>query len=159
MAVDMVRNDWRISDVRSSELYVQLHPTWDFVESQMPRTSHGATLGGRLYTSVDTTVAYRWSLPLTFVSSADRAQVMPWWRNQTELLLTLNLSDTNRATSYVRIANQMEPLGQRSPFQIDRYSGILQLQETRGLGLLPGGLFILDDAYWGVLDEAYNVLG
>ena len=68
------------------------------------------TLGGQAYTAVMSVTALRWDLPLTFVSSADRAQMAAWWAAETELLLTLDGSGTNVAGAFVRIVNEREPL-------------------------------------------------
>jgi hypothetical protein len=121
------------------------------------RNSDGEALTGRLY-------GYRWpaallgyTVPLTAVDSATRADFTAWWRSQQELLFSINGSSSSQQ-ALVRLVNAEEPLGQPVPGVSGRYRGVLMLRETRGLGPVQGNPFVLDDPSLGLLDQAANVL-
>jgi len=153
----MQHETYLLADVASASLRTTLRPTWDAGERNEAAPVRARTLGGQAYTAVMSVTALRWDLPLTFVSSADRAQMAAWWAAETELLLTLDGSGTNVAGAFVRIVNEREPLPRLAGGALERWEGPLFLAEARGYGRLGG--FILTDSVWGLLDQNYNVLG
>ncbi len=135
-----------------------LNPTWGFKENRLISKTEGATIGGRLNTYTAGANGYEWVLPLEFVNSAFRAQVNIWWGLQQELVFSVNSYSDFPSSCIVRIANQMEPLGQVIQPRDDLFRGGLILRETRQTGLVKATGFILDDPVLGLLDQTYNKL-
>jgi hypothetical protein len=91
------------------------------------------------------------------VDSATRADLTAWWRDQRDLLFTVNGSGSSQQ-ALVRLVNAEEPLGQPVPGVPGRYRGVLMLRETRGFGTAAGNPFVLDDPALGLLDQAADIL-
>jgi hypothetical protein len=132
-------------------------PADGFAVTLGQRNSDGEALTGRLY-------GYRWpapllgyTVPLTAVDSATRANLTGWWRDQRELLFFATGSGPGQL-AYVRLVNVEEPLGQPVPGVPGRYRGVLMLRETRGQGALAISPFVLDDPVYGLLDQAADML-
>ena len=133
-----------------SGAWLPLFPGAKFQEQQSLARTHAVTLGGGLATYAVGGAPYQWQVPLTQVDSATRAQLMAWWRGQSELVFTFNLS-SSPFTAPVVIANQLEPLGQSPAGRGDLFQGGLLLQETQGVGKLPGAPLVLGDSNLGLL--------
>ena len=153
--------DYRTFHLRTaaeSGAFLEINPGREFSESWETGRGDEVSLGGRRYTHVPAGAALRYSVPLAFVSSADRETMDGWWRDQPELVFTFNLSESTAQSVRVQMINEREPLGRNIPANRDLYAGVLFLREVEANGKLGGGPFILDDAVWGKLDETYNVL-
>ncbi len=137
--------------------YMQINPTYDYVIEEPNQVRHGRTLGGQLNSYRIETNHVRFTLPLTFVSSSDKSRIMADWRDRNEVVITMNLS-SSPVSAVTKIVNVNEPLGVRSRFSDTEFDGVLFLTSVDSRGLTSGGPFILDDAFYGLLDQSYNVL-
>lgn len=145
------------SDVTS--MFLEVHPTHDFLEEADRLAGHQATQGGRLHSwRSGSGESLRWTLPLEAVNSSDRTAINSAWRSGDLLGLTFSLSHDVAQTVAVRIVNEQAPLPLRRPGRPDLFAGNLFLRQADPTGKVAGGPFILDDAVWGLLDQSYNVL-
>ncbi len=141
-----------------SGAFLEINPGREFNETWETGRGDTVSLGGRRFTHVPAGAALRHTVPLAFVSSADRETIDGWWRDQPELVFTFNLSESTAQSVRVQMINEREPLGLYIPATRELYAGVLFLRVVVANGKLGGGPFILDDAVWGKLDETYNVL-
>lgn len=137
--------------------YTEINPTYNITIENLTTINDDRAIGGSFNTSILTTNQTRIELPMTFVNSSLKSKIYNDWSNRNELRFVLNLS--NSPLSYVcKITNNTEPLGLRSQFTTDEFSGNVFLLTVNGKTAINGGPFILDDAVWGKLDQNYNVL-
>jgi len=141
-----------------SSAFLEIQPSREFSETWESGRRDAVSLGGRRYTHVPAGAALRYTVPLAYVSSADRATIDGWWRDQPELFFTFNLAAGTAQTVQVQVINEREPLGRNIPANRDLYAGVLFLREFREQGKVAGGPFILGDPVSGLLDQTYNVL-
>ena len=136
---------------------VEIHPVWDTGFRRVPvARAQARTLTGDLHT-VDFGAYLALDVPLSMVTSAFRAELNRWWEDQREIVWTENLSSDPKSIT-VRIENDTAPIGGVERPRFDLFKGILFLKETRGtVDPYSGGVFITDDAVWGVTDQTYNV--
>ena len=138
--------------------YINIYPTPDFAEDLELKQSYKRSISGQLNTyKVASMKQYRYSVPLTFVSSADHVLTTDWWKNQRELIFSYGSGSTYNSI-YVRIINNTQPLNIRNDQQFDKYRGMLRLASSRGGDKFSGSPFILDDPIFGLLDQTYNYL-
>ena len=135
---------------------VPIYPSWPIAVRKVPRRETLRTLDGTLYTA-DFGAYLALDVPLTFINSAFRQEIHQWWADQRELQWTENLSSDPKSVT-VRIENDTAPLAETERPRFDMWRGMLFLRETRGtVDPYSGGLFITDDAVWGLTDQTYNV--
>jgi hypothetical protein len=147
-------------DMTGAQPSVQLFPKVSFNETRQLVKEEQVTVGGLFHTYLPGFKGYEWTIPLAFVNSSQRAQINTWWNQQTELVFTINasVSALSPQSAVVRIANQMEPLGESPDARTDLFNGGLTLRLSRGTSIFNGYPFILDDPVLGVLDQTYNLL-
>ena len=136
---------------------LRVYPAWDYDENRDIRRADHRTQGGASTVAVLNTQA-QFTVPLPWVSSADTLTVRTAWANGREVVWTVNASESSRRSWNCVITNQDDPLPEREVVNYNFHRGILFLRESGGAGEMDGGPFILDDATWGLLDQAYNVL-
>ncbi|MAE81155.1 MAG: hypothetical protein CMB80_00360 [Flammeovirgaceae bacterium] len=155
-------DQFHLNNADASSSWVELHPTHgQFIEDFKLDQTQNRTIGGQINAFKLIGEAFRYTIPLTFVNSADKYAIEDWWRNQTEVAFTINISGTNPETVYSKIINKQRPLNQKSNGQWNHWDGILFLHSARSPLLdAPGVLnnLTLDHATRGKLDTATNVL-
>ena len=146
------------STVGSTDTF-QVNPDWGFSEEIVVNRNLNRTIAGQ-YNSYQLSGDYfRYSLPMTFVSSSDRQLMSGWWRDQTQLVFTINLS-SNPESLVCRIANTIEPFQTREQLQFNKFRGNMRLHSIRSSStpLETRSPFILDNSSLGLLDQNYNFL-
>lgn len=134
---------------------ITLSPEWSFSENEIARRATNRSQGGvqRVW---DWGTHKGFTVPITWVSSADKFRINNWWRDSEVLAFTLSSSlDDN--TSLCRIANGQQPLGLLHRPYTDFFRGTLQL-EAIDASSYQAQPFVLDDAVMGLLDQSYNAL-
>lgn len=147
--------------------FIELNPTYELTESILKNTKTNRSIGGKLNTYKCKADGYRYSIPLTWVSSSTKFVIDELWLDNSEFIITYNLS-SDPYSSKVKIVNITEPLntfsklsftqGTPALFNEASYNGNIFLLTTNGIGQVTGGPFILGDSFWGVLGQSYNVL-
>jgi len=137
----------------------EIYPTFDFSEEIIINRKINRTIAGQHNNYQLNGDYFRYTIPLEFVNSETRANIVDWWRNQNELLLTINLSSSPESL-LCRISNNVNPMPYRSRLQFDKYSGVLFLNSIRAATVTQGKKFpfILDNSSLGLLDQNYNFL-
>ena len=149
---------WLIDSITDSgNNPIELHPRQGFLENEPGRRTPHRMLGGNQQITYWPT-RKSWSVPLTWVTSADALRINTWWEDGDELRWTLNDS-ASPSTYPVFIVNQEKPLGQYHQVNRDFFQGVLMLEEKDDSAATPRGTFILDDDVYGLLDTDGNVLG
>ena len=134
----------------------QVFPTWSVEEVEEFLGEHTRHQTGKQST-------WRWGdawgidLPLEYVNSSDVNLFRDWWRDQREVIITMQAS-LDAFSHTCRIVNEENPFPSVHQPDATQFQGTLMLRESNGQGKLDGGPFILDDATWGKLDQTYNVL-
>ena len=132
-----------------------LHPEWAYQDQEtLIRSTHRTQAGNHF--------AYLWGkfsrfrIPLRFVDSYDQSRLGDWWRNQHEIAITLDGSQTE-STILCRMVNQSVPLDAHIIPCREYFQGVLDLESLEDSTKM-GRPFILDDPYSGLLDQTYNAL-
>jgi len=141
--------------------YVEIHPTYGFIEETVQNKSQNRTMGGQLNSYKLGGEGFRFTIPLTFVNSSIRYDVTDWWRNDFKIAITLNLS-SNPESVICGIQNTREPLGARSQMQNNLFDGIVFLKSKRSstsgrLKKIPGAMFILNHPVYSILDGSNHL--
>lgn len=152
-----------ITVVTGTDSVFSVYPTYGFRENKQVNNTNRRTVGGSLHSYKLLGHSWRYTVPLTFVSSDEREVLNRWWADQTELQFyfdTASASGVSFQTVRCEISNRTMPFGTRSPFQSDKYDGILHLVSTTSGGPeATAGSFITDHPQFGLLDQSYNPLG
>ncbi len=133
---------------------IPLKVSYGFVERDQVRKNYTRALGGKLR-------AYEWakhkqfSVPLTYLNSADTFLINQLWRDNKEFDFNLNSSLDQIVTC--RMVNAELPIGQIHKSYTDQFFGSMQLEAIDASSFV-GRPFILDDAFFGLLDQSYNPL-
>ena len=115
-----------IDDVLTQVDPIDIFPEWSFIEQERSIKSQHRSLGGIQRTHVwDQYFSYQ--VPLRWLSDSHTDLINWWWRNQFNLVFTLDTSDSE-SMRIVRITNQNQPIGSRiRPYQ-DQWQGTLMLE-------------------------------
>mgnify|MGYP001562673080 FL=1 len=140
----------------NSTVPLQVQPGWDYHEGRMQgRMVHREQVGAAQAVILHPQAYF--NVPLTWVTSADAATIRAAWRDNLEVIWTVNASSSPRSWR-CSIANVDDPLPHREPQNFNHFGGMLFLKESTGAGEGDMGPFILDNATWGLLDQSYNGL-
>ena len=153
-------NQFHLKNGDGSGDWYQIYPHHgEFIEDFRVDQTHKKTLGGQTNSFKLIGEAFRYTLPLSFVDSSTENQIVDWWRNQTEIAFTINISGTAE-TVYCKIINKRYPFSKRMHGQWHLREGVLFLHSVRDNIDTSGVLanFTLDHAVKGKLDTATNVL-
>jgi hypothetical protein len=155
----MAFDSFHLSATVGSTGTFELNPGWNFSEELVVNRQQNRTISGEYNSYQLQGDFFRYTIPMTFVASETRDFIHTWWRDQTDVVLTLNLS-SNPESLLCRIANVIEPLGARTPGVFDRYDGMLRLHSIRASTTPVSNRFpfILDNSSLGLLDQTYNFL-
>lgn len=134
---------------------IELYPTYKVNLKNSNKNSYQRTIGSQLNNYRSTKDTLNVTLPLTWVSSSDKAFIDDLWYNQTTVLFTQNNS-TSPQNTYCLITNTTEPLNIRSGQDYTKFSGNLFLKSVSGTQAIL--FFTLDDSVLGLLDQNYNPL-
>ena len=142
-----------------STFKITLNPKEQFAEDLEVRQNFNRAVSGKLHTyKIANSKQFKYTVPLSFVSSEDKLQINSWWSAQSELIFQISDSDTSGEHISVRIININNPFAKRSNQQFTKFEGFLRLASTSGGDKNEGFPFILDDAIYGLLDQDYNPL-
>lgn len=89
--------------------YIELTPDYSYTFTKVVDRQDIRTKQGGLYTYLGQGSYRKFSLPLSWVSTADRAQVNSWWETATELQWKENGLDFPSSLYTVRITGGEEP--------------------------------------------------
>ena len=148
---------WHLTSLVGSAAPVQVRPEWDgYEERRIPHRGQQRTETGVAHIAdLGTYLAY--TIPLAMVNSAQAFELNGWANDRREVALTISLSDSPHTVT-CRIENDRTPFGSFERPRRDLYRGTLFLRESRGTTEpYSGGVFITDDAVWGLTDQTYNV--
>ena len=155
------RYTYSLRTIADSSTAISLHPNWAYKEKEVINRKQLRTQGGQLNQYTLLTSVIMFDLPLNFIDQYDASDINGWWRDGTELYLNINTDVNPVYTDYeewkdlkVKIFNVQRPFKQLQSSQFTKYQGLLTLKSVGSL-LSP---FILDDAYYGLLDQNYNGL-
>ena len=134
-----------------------VYPEWDgYEERRIPVREQHRTETGAMHT-VDHGAYLAYTVPLAMVTSAQAFELNTWWADHREILFVFSMSSNPKSVT-CRIENDTAPMAQYARPRRDLYGGTLFLREIRGtVEPFSGGLFITDDAFWGLTDQTYNV--
>lgn len=137
----------------------QIYPTYGFTEEIIVNRKINRSISGGYNSYQLQGDFFRYSLPMTYVSSEERSYITEWWADQREMVLTINLS-SNPESLICRISNDVQPFAQNEPFQYDKFAGNLVLRSVKPASSPVSNRFpfILDNSSLGLLDQAYNFL-
>ena len=143
---------FKLFDPSSTTNVVSATPTFDFAEDVDVKQNFSRTIGGQLNSyRVTNAFQFRYSLPLTFVTSADRFTIHNWWEEQKALVFEIK-DDLDTDALNVRIVNKVQPLTTRSRSQFDLFDGVVRLHAIEG-GEKTGVAWIWDDPLLGTWDN------
>ena len=148
---------FHLTSLVGSAAPIEIRPEWDgYEERRIPQRAQLRTQTGVLHIA-DLGAYLGYTIPLAMVNSAQAREFNDWANDRREVALTMALSSTPE-TITCRIENDRLPFGAFERPRRDLYRGTLFLRESRGTAEpYSGGVFITDDATWGLTDQTYNV--
>jgi hypothetical protein len=108
---------------------VTLEPTFDYRFNEVQEKSINRTITGVLGTFVNSPGFTRFEVPISFISSSDRAVVNSWYNSTSTLQFSEDQGVSDVTT--VRIMGEVEPFPQYAdPYEFIEYAGMLVLESV-----------------------------